>query len=856
MKPLRTIWACGMALLCLLAPTVAAQTISGIVRDGGSNLPLPGVTVAVVGSNTGTVTNVSGAYSLNVGKAGTFSIRYSFVGYAAETRSVLLAVGKNQTLDVSLSPVMLSGDEVVVTASRRPEKLTEAPASISVITAKDFDQIASFNVGELASKIQGVEFVRTGVTGVGFNARGFNNAFNAKVVAMTDGRNSMMAGGSGLPAGIMNTVIKEDIERLEVVLGPNSALYGPNAHNGVANTITKDPRRYPGTTVAFSGGSQSVLSARLRHAQSLGSKLAFKVTGEFTKGEDFDFTDSVFVGGSVYGRVRSVPERNLDHTFQHIRGEGHLYFTPKAGNDFILSYGGSVNDFLSVNNVGRNQIQDWKFSYAQARYVSPRLFGQVYYTWTDVGTSYGITPYTRDYTNRINSTITDPASPFFPSVGRLSSQAAETFGLRLGNQFKEKSGRLNAELQYNTAIEPLGINLVASASYQKDSPNTYGTSIADSTVPGQEGTLIEITQMGAALQLEKALPAGFKLVAAGRLDNHSSFGNQFAPKVAVVKTVGDGAFRASYGRAFSNPLILFQYAYIFNIVYGNGQGIRYIPNGANVNDASAIKTTDPLRPEQIGTYEVGYKGTFNKKVFVDVAGYYGKTKDFLSPTIGVLGRALTMGDIEIKNTAVPGAVNASGVLSGAQFLTYFNYGQVDAWGVDLGVNYYLNKSATLGVKYSWFDSDITDGDIKNDANRDGAVSAEERSLNAPNHRVAGTLSLANIAGKPLFANISARWVQEYDFYSGNQIGTAAGEGKRGVVSVTLPSGVTANYLKNWNHGALGGFTTVDLSMGYALNKMFSLGAAVSNVFNVEQREFVGSPSIGRLISFELKANLR
>lgn len=850
----------GWALLLLMAGVASAQNVKGTVRDSESNQPLPGVSVSLAGTSQGTVTGTNGEYDLRVNKTGTVMIRFSFVGYTTIERSVSLSANQSQTVNVDLAPVTLYGDEVVVTASKRPEKLTEAPAAISVLTAKDFDQIASFNVGELASKIQGVEFVRTGVNGVGFNARGFNNAFNAKIMAMTDGRNSMMAGGSGLPAGVMNTVIKEDIERLEIVLGPNSALYGPNAHNGIANTITKDPRRYQGTTVALSGGNQSVISMRMRQAQKVSDQFAYKITGEFTQGEDFAFLDSVYVGnGSYYGRVRSVPERNVDHTFKHIRGEAHAYFTPKAGHDVIFSYGGSINDFLGVNNVGRNQIRDWTFSFSQLRYVSSRFFAQAYYTWTDVGTSYGITPYTRDYTNRTNSTITDPNNVFFPLVGRLSSEAADAYGLRYGNKFKEKSGRFNAEVQYNNTIPVVDVNMVASVNYQVDQPNTYGTSIADSTVPGTEGTLITVKQLGGALQLEKTIPAtGTKVVAAGRFDNHSSFGNQFAPKVSIVQPVGEGAFRVSYGKAYSNPLILFQYASIFGLVYGNGQGITYIPNGANVNDAAARKTTDPLRPEQIRTLEAGYKGTFAKKLFVDVVGYYGKTKDFLSPTIAVLGRPVKMGDdinVNAAGLAIPGTVNGSGVLSGGAFYTYFNYGEVDAWGVDLGLNYYISGNANLGVKYSWFDSDITSGDIKNDANRDGVVSAEEKSLNAPHHRVAGTLSLSKIGGTKLFANVSARWMQSYDFYSGNQIGTAAGEGARGKVTVTLPSGVTTSYFKNWDHGALGGFTSIDVSAGYPLNKKLSLGAAISNLLNGEQREFVGSPSIGRLVSFELKANL-
>ena len=340
------------------------------------------------------------------------------------------------------------------------------------------------------------------------------------------------------------------------------------------------------------------------------------------------------------------------------------------------------------------------------------------------------------------------------------------------------------------------------------------------------------------------------------MDNHSVFGNLFAPKIAIVKTVKDGSFRLTYGRANAAPIILFQSANVFGIVFGNGSGVSYVPNGANPANPEAVKITDKLKVEQIGTWEVGYKGTISKKLYIDVNGYYGRTENFLSPAISVGGRALSVGNISIptQNLLIPGTVT-NNALAGAAFSTYFNYGQVDAWGVDLGINYYFTKDISLGVKYSYFNSDITDDNIKNDANRDGFVSNEEKSLNTPKNRAAATLSFQNLLNKKLYINLSVRAVESFDFYSGSQIGTEAGAGKRGVVTATLANGSKVNYFKNFNYGPLGGFTTFDVSAGYILSKTFTVGAAMSNIFNTKQREFVGSPLIGRLFSVELKAHV-
>lgn len=841
-----------LLMLAIHVAVIAQNTgkISGKVTDKQNGEPLVGATVTVKGSGAYVFTGDDGAFTITNVKAGKITLIISYVGYDDVTVSTDVSSG-SATVDAGLTVSNKPGNEVVISASKRPEKITKAPASISVISAKDFERSSSFNIGELASKIQGVEFVRTGVTGVGFNARGFNNAFNAKILLMTDGRNSMMAGSSGLPSGIMNTVIKEDIERLEIVLGPNSALYGPNAHNGIANTITKDPRKWQGTDVALGFGNQGVFTGRIRTATKINNKWAYKLTGEHTTGRDFEFHDSIYAGGSVYGPALAIPERIPSYQFSHTRGEAHVYYSINKKSDLIVSYGGSNNNFLSVNNTGRNQIKDWKFSYLQLKYVSPRFFAQAYETWTNVGTSYGIAGYTRDYWNRTHSTITDGSNPLYASAGRLPPDSAQAFATRLGNTFKEESKRFNAEAQYNYNFSTIGLNMIVGTTYQKDLPKTFGTVLIDANEK------VEITQFGGAIQLEKTLPADFKLVAAARLDNHSLFGNMFSPKLGLVKGVPGGAIRLTWGKAFAAPIILFQRASVFGLVFGNGNGVTYIPNAAKFSDASQQKTTTPLNPEEINTWELGYKGAIGKKFYIDINGYYGISKNFLSPALTVGGRALKVGDIPISTPLlIPGTVTTD-TLKNAAFSTYFNYGQVKSYGIDVGLNYFFTDNISLAVKYSWFGSDITKNNIKNDANRDGYVSLEERSLNAPKNRLASTLSFLNLAKGKLFINLSVRWVQQYDLYSGNQISTAAGKGKRGVVygGINPLNNQPRNYVKNFDWGALGGFTTVDISAGYKLNSMLSIGGGISNIFNTDQREFVGSPSIGRLYSVEIRAHI-
>ena len=824
--------------------------ISGRVTDRQTNTALPGATVVIKGSSISALTNNDGYFLFKNASTGKVTFLISYVGYETYELPIIITSGTTK-IDAALSLDNKAGNEIVISASKHPEKITNAPASIQVIGVKEFEQFSGSNVGELLSKVQGIEYTRNGVDDITLNARGFHSAFNNKVFQLVDGRNSMSALSGSLPVLNRGTAIKEDIERLEIVLGPQSALYGPNAHNAVLNTITKDPRKYPGTTVSLSAGSRNQFSSRLRLAAKINRKWAYKLTGEYAAGKEFTFYDSVYAGGNAgpvvngYGPAVAIPERNVDFDFRHIRGEGHLYYSINPKTDIIISGGSSNNRWPQVTTTGRNQMRGVTYSFLQARFVHPRFFLNIYNTWGSLGTSYLIGNYTRDFWNRTHSTITNPSSPLYKNFGRLSEDSAEMFALLLGNMFKEKSQRINAEAQYNYTFKKAGLMLVTGLNYQKEKPNGFGINLVD------KEKRIYVTQYGAVLQLEKSLPGAIRFISATRFDHHSNFGNFYAPKLALVKGIGDGNFRITWGRAYAMPSILSQYAGINSFIFGNGAGIKYIPNGPKFSDPSSVKITNALKPEQVSTWEVGYKGTLAKKLYVDVNYYNGLSKNFLSPAQSIGGRALFVGDISVTQNPAFAGVVVSDTLKNASFLTYFNYGDVRAYGLDAGIKYPFNNFISLALKYSWFGSDITRDNIKNDANKDGYISLEEKSLNAPKNRGLAILSFQNMCKQKLYVNIAARFVEQYDFYSGSQIGTKVGKGKRGII--TRPGLTTI--LKNFDWGPLGGFTTFDFSGGYKFNETVSVNMGISNIFNTRQIEFVGSPSIGRLFMAELKVHV-
>ena len=293
--------------------------ISGKVTDKQTGEVLPGATIILKDKTVSVIADHEGYFKIQRQTTGKVFLIISFVGY--ETAEITLDSSEEQitTANITLAPDSKIGNEIVISASKRPEKITNAPASIQIIGKKDIEQFAGSSVIELLSKIQGIEYTRNGVTDITFNARGFHSAFNNKVLQLVDGRISTAAISGNLPVTSRGTLVKDDIERMEIILGPQSGLYGPNALNAVFNTITKDPRKYEGTTVSMSAGNRSLFSSRIRHANKINSKWAYKLTGEYSAGEEYKFYDSVYLFFSLPSSP-AVPERISDFGFRHIRG--------------------------------------------------------------------------------------------------------------------------------------------------------------------------------------------------------------------------------------------------------------------------------------------------------------------------------------------------------------------------------------------------------------------------------------------------------------------------------------------------------------------------------------------------------
>lgn len=811
-----------LLLLTLISTfTMAAQnsgSIEGIITEAGGT-PLSGATVHIKSIDKGTVTDYDGKFIIDNLADGTYEVSVSYVGFATTKQSVSVTAGKATKLNTSLKESDSILNEVVITANKQPQKITDVPATVNVITSKDIEEFPSFNIGELAARQKGVDFVRSGVLGTGINIRGFNSAFNSKNLQVTDDRLSTLI-ATGLPMGSFSTVTKDDISRVEILLGPNGTLYGPNAHNGLVSTITKDPRKSEGTTVALGFGNQSVLTTRLRHAEAINEKFAYKFHFERSQGKEFNYADSVYVG------TKSYTELDLDRKFDSKKYGASLYYKPTKGSEVIGYYGHSNNSNIGITSAGRNQIKDWTIDVAQLKYVSKHFFANTYYTWSKTDKTYAMNQRTQNYVSFIENgfseaearerSFTEQWFPLGPGVG---------VPLQRGAIFKDASERFNAEAQYNNSWN--GLHFTLGAQYQLDMADSKGTYLLD------EGG-IDLDQTGIYTQLEYKLEdTGWGFLFGGRLDNHELYGSNFIPKLAVTKKLNNGTFRITYGKGIAVPSILNLKGNLFGgLVLGNGEGFT-LTDGTKINK---------LDVETINSYEIGYKGQLTDKLFIDVNAYYNQSDNFISPLRNIADAANGNFVTHVGDKPI-GEVSEGN--TGAFILTYSNFGHVDTYGADIGLNYYFTDTFRTSINYSYFDRDLDTDDLANDGNLDGQVLENELPINTPNHKF--SVGMHYNKGK-FYGAVFGRYVEKYDFFSGINVAAKTqdqdGDGINEIVE-------NAQVGRTWNYGQLGGFT-IDANAGYNVSDQLSMGLSITNLLNAEIREFVASPAIETLVSLELK----
>ncbi|WP_419212911.1 TonB-dependent receptor [Maribacter sp. X9] len=381
-----------LALMAIGTIGFSQTTISGNVVDQ-NNDPIPGANIVIVGKTIGTVTDFDGNFTLATSEVPPFKLEISSIGYSSATENITSA---NQTISVVLNESQTFLDEVVISASRTPERIFESPVTVERIGLSEIKNTTAADFYSGLENLKGVDINTNSLTFKSVNTRGFASFANTRFMQLVDGMDNSTP-ALNFPIGNLVGMIETDVLSVELLPGASSALYGANAFNGILFMRSKNPFDYEGISVSIKRGVTSQEAAGtnaytdfgIRAAHKFSEKFAGKVNFGYLKGTDWAATSEVdkfdptrtradlnYDGINVYGDEVSadikdvavtleglgilpaganalVPSQEVSRTgynerdltnynAESIKADWGLYYRPVEGNSLELSYVGKV----------------------------------------------------------------------------------------------------------------------------------------------------------------------------------------------------------------------------------------------------------------------------------------------------------------------------------------------------------------------------------------------------------------------------------------------------------------------------------------------------------------------------------
>ena len=336
----------------------AQNSISGTVSDSKKQ-PIPGANIKVVGTNSGAISDFDGKFVLNTSQKLPFQIEISALGFGSKKISVTTA---NQKVSVTLQDEETKLNEIVVSASRTPERVLESPVTIERMGIADIKKTASATFYEGLENLKEVQMNTSSMSFKSINTRGFATVANVRFMQLVDG----MDNSSPLlnfVIGNMIGVSEIDVQSVELLPGASSALYGANAFNGILFMNSKSPftsqgiRAYAkyGQTSQQAAGVNDYLDYGVRMAKAFSPYFAAKANFTYMKATDWYATN--YDDKTTFGRDRG----HINYDGINVYGD-EVSTNIKGVGNALASMGripaGAVNLLpnTNVSRTGYNEI--------------------------------------------------------------------------------------------------------------------------------------------------------------------------------------------------------------------------------------------------------------------------------------------------------------------------------------------------------------------------------------------------------------------------------------------------------------------------------------------------------------------
>ncbi len=905
-------WLGGTAVLL-----AQSTSISGTVKDASGD-GLAGVNIVVKGRVIGTITNTSGEYSLTVNQAPPLTLVFSFIGFATQEIEVTNTETK---LDISMEEQTMLGQEVVVSASRVEESILQSPVTIEKMDLLTIKQAANPDFYDALANVKGVQTNSGSLNLTSINTRGFATIANVRFVQLVDGMDTQ-APLLNFPTGNIVGIGELDAESVELVPGAASALYGPNAFNGILIMKSKSPFEYQGlsaqvkggVTNSDAGGSDPFIQYSIRYAKAFNNKFAFKLNFSMLQATDWlsnDYKTSRtlpesatdlsgtkdFDGLNLYGdetRI-AVPvpsigtitrtgfrEEDMLNAFSDGRdakslkfdGALHYRITDKIEALYNYRYGGGSSIYQGTEKY---VLRDFSQQFHKLEIKGENFFIRGYQTATDAGKSYNLSALggyaNESYSQSATQWVPDyvvAMQGYVPGVPAGNHDAARAFADRNrpqpgtqgyndlmklvrdnyfqrdpegtwtdanggshdafggGASFLDNSKLNHAEFNYNFMNQIDWAEIQIGGNVRQYNLFSSGTIFNEAPEDGQNFERIKINEFGGYAQIAKTFAESLKLTGSLRYDKNENFDGQITPRLSAVYTFSQNHnIRASFQTGFRNPDTQAQFIYFpsssgtllgsteanaarygvhnggawtqesYNAFRASGGSLAAdgTPTGGN---STLLVTADIpyVQPEQLKSFEIGYKGVFSNKLLIDLNMYYTTYQDFIGGQI-----------VAVK---APTTHQGSAVPAGSLYSLYNNsLENVTSLGAGLGLTYSLPRNFSLNGSYSY-------------ASFDANESADFRAgFNTPTNKFnigIGNRKLIDNLG----FNINFRWQEGYLWQSSYGV---------------------------WNVPEFG---VLDAQVNYklsALRSMLKVGA--TNLGGGDYRTNLGAPFVGQMYYLSL-----
>jgi iron complex outermembrane receptor protein len=637
MKKIFTVFA--LFILCIAVNAQTQTNLSGTVTDDKSQV-IPGASVYLLNTNYHTIAYKNGKFVLRNVSAGTYTLHISAVGYATKNQPVTVT-NKSQDISVQLNDAGNRLDEVTVTAQKYEEDAQRVPFSISTLSAKQIRDYRLWDLKDLTAIVPNLNSAGPGDNRTVSGIRGIvTTSYDPAVATYVDGVNQY-----GLDTYIPQLL---DVDRVEVLRGPQGTLYGRNATGGVINIITKQPTNTVSgfAEVDFGNFNQQRYTLGFK-APLIKDKLFLGVAGVYSKFNGFytntfnntHFDKQHFFLGNYYLKYLATSKLALTLNVKNYSNRNNGAF-PLAG-----SPADALSDPYKVNQNATTTMVDNTFNTSLTLNYAGNDFNFTSQSSYQVNNRYYTTPIDGDFSpidgisivnnyggkwNKVKTGIQEFRFSSPASSKSALKWAAGTYGFyhyapnRTGNHFGADAAAVGSDMTNFTSVSTnidknFGLAVYGQATY--------------------------------TISPEWDVTAGLRYDYEHKKE---SVLGEFQPDgQPVIVTRSDTSSKANF-KAFTPKLSIAYHLSANNNLYASySRGFR----AGGITELSSDPSQPPLytfKPEYSNNYEIGSKNSFlDNKLRVNIAAFYTRVTDAQVPTL-ILPDAITI----TKNA---GKLNSKGV---------------------------------------------------------------------------------------------------------------------------------------------------------------------------------------------------